>query len=138
MTLYSGTQEKIVRNQCKRLSDCDSQHCVDSSNPTSHCCNPNILYTGDFEPQENIDNLICYYNKYWKEIAAIQVPHHGSKNNYDEKLYENPINGIVSVGNTNSYNHPDIDTLVKIQNQGCHPVIVTEDKGSMKIYHYSL
>ena len=138
MTLYSGTLEKIANNQCKRLSDCDNQHCVDTSNSTSYCCNPNILYTGDFEPLNNIDNLIAFFNNYWKGIATIQVSHHGSKNNYDKKLYVNPINGIVSVGNTHSYNHPDIETLLKIQNQGCHPVIITEDKSSMKIYHYSL
>ncbi len=138
MTLYSGTLEKIANNQCKRLSDCDNQHCVDTSNSTSYCYNPNILYTGDFEPLNNIDNLIAFFNNYWKGIATIQVSHHGSKNNYDKKLYVNPINGIVSVGNTNSYNHPDIETLLKIQNQGCHPVIITEDKSSMKIYHYSL
>jgi beta-lactamase superfamily II metal-dependent hydrolase len=79
-----------------------------------------------------------FYNKYWGIIASIQVPHHGSENNYEPELYKYPVRGIVSVGDKNRYHHPDIDILVKIQNDGCHPVIVTEDKSSMKIYHYEI
>ena len=83
-----------------------------------------------------MNDLVQFYNQLWDKIASIQVPHHGSMDNFDKTLYENPIRGIVSVGNDNPYHHPNIDTLTKIQEQGCHPVIVTEDKSSMKIYHY--
>lgn len=79
-----------------------------------------------------------FYGKYWKKIATIQVPHHGSVNNYNSELYEHPVRGIVSVGNHNTYHHPDIDTLINIQGEGCRPVIVTEDKSSMKIYQYGI
>ena len=79
-----------------------------------------------------------FYDKYWEQIASIQIPHHGSVNNYDPQLYEYPVRGIVSVGNDNIYHHPDIDTLVKIQSEGCRPVIVTEDISSMKIYQYEI
>lgn len=138
MTLLSGTLEHVRRSHCKKIPDCQDIHPLCDDSFFHPCCyNPNILYTGDFEPANNIKELQRYYSVFWKEIATIQIPHHGSINNYDEGLYKHPIRGVVSVGNENTYHHPDIETLVKIQNQGCHPVIVTEDKSSMKIYHYS-
>ena len=112
--------------------------------PTSFCWNPNFLYTGDFEPNKdykgnaNISALKSFYRPVWDKIASIQVPHHGSKNNYHEDLYVNPIRGLVSVGTDNSYHHPDISTLMKMQSQGCQPIMVTEDKNTMKIYCYKI
>ena len=139
MTLFSGTLEHTRIHPCKKIPNCyDAHPFCDDFFWYRYCCNPNILYTGDFEPANNIKELQSFYSVYWAKIATIQVPHHGSNNNYDDVLYEQPIRGIVSVGNNNSYHHPDIETLIKIQNKGCHPVIVTEDKSSMKIYHYSL
>lgn len=139
MTLFSGTLECIRRSHCKKILDCHVMHPLCDDFFSHPCCyNPNILYTGDFEPaNNNIRELRRFYSAYWAKIATIQVPHHGSINNYDDVLYEHPIRGIVSVGNENTYHHPDIETLIKIQNQDCHPVIVTEDKSSMRIYHYS-
>lgn len=142
MTLFSGTKTlSLNRRRCNTLCRIDCRFiCHDYDffylYGEQHCGNPNFLYMGDFEPQNNSCELESFYNLFWKEIASIQVPHHGSKHNFDETLYEYPIRGIVSVGNDNPYHHPDIDTLIKIQEQGCHPVIVTEDKSSMKIYHY--
>lgn len=133
MTLFSGTLENTMKNHCRMCPDCLKHHCCH----TPFCCNPNILYTGDFEPN-HVQGLQNYYGHWWNKIAAIQIPHHGSKNNYEENLYEYPLKGFVSVGNNNSFCHPDIDTLIKIQNQGCHPIIVTEDKSSMQISQYSV
>lgn len=138
MTLFSGTLEKVSRCRCKCLPECVCYHHCDCLVPYRYCCNPNFLYTGDFEPEKNVKCMRDFYNKYWGIIASIQVPHHGSENNYEPRLYTHPIRGFVSVGNDNTYHHPDIDTLVKIQNNGCCPVIVTEDKSSMKIYHYEI
>ena len=139
MTLFSGTFEHVRRESCRIECNCIPCHpYCKRFYEYPYCCNPNILYTGDFEPENNILDLRKFYLHCWDRIATIQVPHHGSKDNYDDNLYSHAIRGIVSVGNNNSYHHPDIETLIKIQNKGCHPVIVTEDKSSMKIYHYSL
>ena len=138
MTLFSGTLEKALGCRCKGLPECESYHHCDGFDPHRYCCNPNFLYTGDFEPKKNIGCMRNFYDKYWEQIASIQIPHHGSVNNYDPQLYEYPVRGIVSVGNDNIYHHPDIDTLVKIQSEGCRPVIVTEDISSMKIYQYEI
>lgn len=138
MTLFSDTFEQARINRCKRLSYCNYCHQCDCLVQHRCCCNPNFLYTGDFEPASHVDDMKKHYkNKNcWDKIASIQIPHHGSKNNYDSKLYENPIRGIVSMGNNNTHSHPDINTLAKIKQDGCQPVIVTEDKSSMKIYYY--
>ena len=144
MTLFSGTIDLDVNcRHCHRFCRFE-HHCHHyfRFGKEDYCYNPNFLYTGDFEPDygcnktSNIEQIREFYRPVWREIASIQVPHHGSKHNFDETLYEYPIRGIVSVGNDNPYHHPDIDTLIKIQEQDCHPVIVTEDKSSMKIYHY--
>lgn len=145
MTLFSGTislnVDRPYHGLCHRPCKFED-HCFYHFRTEDYCCNPNFLYTGDFEPDydkiktSNIDQLREFYRPVWREIASIQVPHHGSKHNFDEALYKYPIRGIVSVGNNNPYHHPNIDTLIKIREQDCHPVIVTEDKSSMKIYHY--
>lgn len=138
MPLFSGTLEKTLRCRCKCFPECECYHHCDCLVPYRYCCNPNFLYTGDFEPNKNVESMRNFYGKYWKKIATIQVPHHGSVNNYNSELYEHPVRGIVSVGNDNTYHHPDIDTLINIQGEGCRPVIVTEDKSSMKIYQYGI
>lgn len=130
MTLFSGTMEQAACSEpqkfwCKFMG-------------YSECRNPNFLYTGDFEPQSNICGIKEHYKICWDKIASIQIPHHGSKNNYVPEMYEYPVMGIVSVGNDNTYHHPDIDTLVNIQSKGCLPVIVTEDKSSMRIFQYKI
>ena len=79
-----------------------------------------------------------YYSPLWNKIASIQVPHHGSKDNFDEALYENPVRGIISVGNGNTYHHPNVDVLMKMYDQSCKPIVVTEDKSSIKIYQYEV
>ena len=137
MTLFSGTSEHSFGEYCKRFPDCTDRRLCKILHPRRYCNNPNILYTGDFEPEKNMDQMPVFFNKYWGEIASIQIPHHGSRNNYNEKLYEHPIRGFVSVGNDNTHHHPDIDTIINIRERGCEPIIVTEDKSSMKIFLYT-
>ncbi|MBR4918901.1 MAG: MBL fold metallo-hydrolase [Bacteroidales bacterium] len=139
MILFSGTIENVKIFHCEDISNHqdDENWLYYKNNRHLNLNNPNMLYTGDYEPNRRV-GCMWYYSKLWNTIATIQIPHHGSQNNYDEELYKNPSRGIVSVGNNNSHHHPNVDTLIKIQNQGCYPVIVTEDKSSMKIYQYLL
>lgn len=145
MTLFSGLK---IPNDChSRLRsylncDCCRYHC-----PEYHCeCNsPNILYTGDFEPNtgdsepdNNMNKLMRFYGNYWRTIGTIQVPHHGSRNNFNPELYSNACCGIVSVGRTNKYHHPNIDTLINIRKEGCCPRVTTEDFDTMQVYKYDV
>ena len=97
---------------------------------------PNCLYTGDFEPNPFIGGLKHFYQPLWETIQSIQVPHHGSRENYHPALYEFAERGFISVGETNRYHHPNIDTLIHIQDEGCYPVVVTENLNTMRIFHY--
>ncbi len=99
---------------------------------------PNCLYTGDFEPNPFIGDLIHFYQPLWKTIQSIQVPHHGSRENYHPSLYEFAERGFISVGETNRYHHPNpnIDTLIHIHDEGCYPVVVTENLNTMRMFHY--
>lgn len=140
MTLFSGLSNwKKNHHQCRMPCKCSkSRYFCNNLFWHPYYNNPNFLYTGDFEPKRNMSAIKNFYLNYWKRIASIQVPHHGSKNNYDDNLYKNPIRGIISVGSNNTYHHPSIYTLVKLQNQHCHPIIVTEDKDSKKIFQYNI
>lgn len=142
MTLFSGiTPNKIkIHRDCFRCYGCHSRRSYrDECN--SYRCNcrekssPNFLYTGDFEPN-NKSNRITFVELLekrldklglWNTITGIQVPHHGSRDNFNEKLYKFPCKGYFSVGSKNTYHHPNVDTIVNIQKCGCKPIVVSED-----------
>lgn len=128
MTLFSGTMSLHTINNRQMYSK--GQDLIPD--------NPNCLYTGDFAPANNIDALKIFYGPIWETIRSIQIPHHGSSKNCCDELYKHPIRGFISVGNNNTFKHPGIDTLMKMKDNNCEPIIVTEDKSSMKIYQYEL
>lgn len=102
--------------------------------------NLNCLYTGDFETIKNFDNLQNFYNRLnlWNTIRIVQVPHHCSKNNYHPELYSTMFSCFISIGTTNTYGHPNVDTLTNIQNKICDVNIITENHLTEKIYSYLL
>ena len=135
MTLYSGLKNPQSNFGLKRFC-CHYCDCFESR--YYHYDSPNCLYTGDFEPDEYIVDLKQFYNMLWGEIRSIQVPHHGSRKNYHPDLYEYAIRGFVSVGERNRYHHPSIDTLIKIHDNGCMPVIVTDSLSTIRIFQYGV
>lgn len=44
------------------------------------------LYLGDYNAKKNFDELKNVYCSFWKEISCLQIPHHGSKESFDEDL----------------------------------------------------
>lgn len=153
MTLFSGTDMRDfgcyncsnISRKWKKRTHCYPPFCGCLCNHVD-ICNPNMLYTGDFEPKGKIDKLQNFYQSFiidrndnftlWESVASIRIPHHGSKDNYHKDLYNHAVRGYVSVGNDNNYKHPDLETLTKIVSQGCRPIVVTEDKSSIQIQHY--
>ncbi len=105
---------------------------------SSYINNLNCLYTGDFETTKNFGNLRKFYNRLnlWEIIRIIQVPHHCSRKNYHPELCSTIFSCFISVGTTNTYGHPNIDTLIAIQKQVKDVNIVTEDISTMQIYKY--
>lgn len=137
MTLFSGSTEDVVKKFGTMATECsDCQPFCDLSYQYQHCCNPNILYTGDYEPATDKMGVQFFYSKFWKNIATIQIPHHGSIYNYDKALYEYPVRGIVSAREDCS-KHPDKNILKMIQNQKFRTITVTKELSSKLTYQYA-
>lgn len=118
MTLYSG-------NNCEK--GCHINCHIDSAVNRNYCIT-NCLYMGDFDAKKpaKFDALQNYYRKQWDRIGLIQVPHHGSINNYNDNLYDRPCVAIISVGETDKYGHPDVGVLKSLQQKKCLSLLVTE------------
>lgn len=87
----------------------------------------NCLYTGDAELAngKSCEILKSYYKDYWDFIRIVQVPHHGSKNNFNKDLCSPfPRLFVISVGSNNSYGHPSVSVINEIyKNDGCLSII---------------
>ena len=85
------------------------------------------LYTGDSDFELSIWKSKCNLSDVWDNIGTIQLPHHGSVNNFDfstviDKQYIFP----VSCGSNNSYGHPSGKVLAFLASNDCYPHIITE------------
>lgn len=141
MTLLSGLPEKC-RKTCERS-------CEKTEATIRRYCTLNCLYMGDYELNKGDYWSVLWkcYKKLFKYIGLVQVPHHGSENNYNDKFYERPLsNGekalskicIISAGKDDKYNHPDQVVLDSIQGHNCVPIIVTEDPKTIQKFTYVL
>ena len=83
------------------------------------------LYTGDMTITESVKDTIINIKSHY-----IQVPHHGSKNDFAESIYMKYQIAFMSVGLKNSYGHHDRETLVRLI-QKCKTIhVITEDQES--------
>lgn len=130
MTLFSGLRKPMCNSYFHLYNNLPSYYCLpyydDKRQYTTNC-----LYTGDFEAKDYASYLRTFYKPLWDTIASIQVPHHGSRDNYHPDLYDYPTAGFISVGEKNKYHHPSLDTLISIHRQRCFPMVVTEDRYTM-------
>lgn len=126
MTLFSGEIEGLFRqydgNRCRCYGQCG---CIRERK--SGC-----LYMGDYEASgiykwNSIKNA---YDSYWNHIGCIQIPHHGSKHNFNKLLLDVDAYFIISAGYNNRFRHPHAIVVKEILNKGCIPYIVTEHVGS--------
>lgn len=101
-------------------------------NPYNYSVNPNCLFLGDYE-KTHYKIMRLFFDPLWHTIRSLQVPHHGSLNNYIKELYKYAERGFIAVGEKNKYYHPNIDTLIGIKENNCEPIIVTESIHTIKI-----
>lgn len=108
---------------------------------------PGCLYLGDMNLNNSIDPLKIIYKYlgigFQNMIGTIQVPHHGSKDNYNSRLlatfdihsdswmprHKRAIY-IISVGESNTYGHPDGFVMNELITSGHFLKLVTEDPAS--------
>ena len=132
MSIYSGPKEPNKLEEAFLTGcGCSDIHCNElRDKETAHC-----LYTGDSELKTRINcrKLITYYNSWWDRIGIIQVPHHGSKNNYNTMLHKTVDNKktifrlfVISVGLNNSYGHPSVSVINDIKKNGGCLFVITE------------
>ena len=130
LILYSGSKSKVDAEISWKIG-CNTV--LYSNNLSSilgiFTSDVSCIYTGDADLNEvELDKL---FSKYWQYVGIIQIPHHGSYDNFDFTLRN--IEGIrfpVSYGLTNTYGHPSIDLINKIKNSLGHVYEITEDKSS--------
>ena len=91
-----------------------------------------VLLDGDLQGAEQKELL--KRNEDWSEIEVLHIPHHGSKNSFDENWYGafSPEAVMISVGKDNSYGHPYSEITAYWQNRGVK-VFRTDIDGSVKI-----
>lgn len=79
------------------------------------------IYFGDYEVHDDawrtIDRVL---NKYYSLTGVIQIPHHGSSDNYrDEINMKKYLYSVISYGTTNTHGHPgSFTTASVIKNRG--------------------
>ncbi|MCR5231610.1 MAG: hypothetical protein K6B64_03085, partial [Acholeplasmatales bacterium] len=80
--------------------------------------NKKYLFTGDMEEKEEMDLI----NKYKKELDSdiLKVGHHGSNTSSSINFldYVSPTYSIISVGENNKYNLPDIEIVNRLKKFG--------------------
>ncbi|HFI0461961.1 TPA: MBL fold metallo-hydrolase [Streptococcus suis] len=150
MTLYSGTRDSSYFRCCYRPYCRYNWKClIYPINERSLALN-GCLYTGDYEAgkysknknrwvscKQKWNSIEVVYSKYFRNISLVQIPHHGSKYNYNEGFRKkmNHATYFVSAGKNNRYRHPHKEVVIDlILNQKCFNII-TEDPNSKMIYY---
>ena len=95
------------------------------------------LYFGDYEAKgtRKWNDLYNRYRNYWNKIGTVQIPHHGSRHNYNREINKiKPMLSVISAGNSNRHRHPHSSTIRNIVVDGGWPIIVDEGIGSRLQY----
>ena len=79
-----------------------------------------FLFTGDMEVTAENDMIDHWGENFDWEVEVLKVGHHGSDTSSGYRfVYEtNPTYGIISVGEGNSYNHPNEEPLSRLKDAG--------------------
>jgi beta-lactamase superfamily II metal-dependent hydrolase len=91
LVIYSGPRKDVLMEKKERIA---------------------CLFTGDYnlKGRQKWDAFERAYGDYFKKIFVLQVPHHGSKYNFNVKLLQTQIPCfVISAGTKNKFGHPDPD-----------------------------
>ena len=139
MTLLSSSQSSqyaqvpLSPNLAVNLRQCSS-HCSQSQ-----CCVSSYpsgcLYTGDYEASKPplYQELAHAYDSYMADIGCLQLPHHGSRYNYNTDLSHLPacMFYIASAASSNKNHHPHASVLKDILAHNRLPLPVSEQTDSL-------
>lgn len=99
------------------------------------------LYTGDYDlgrtaTVQKWQSIYSVYKECFPNIGLVQIPHHGSKHNYNSKLRDITEGAVyfASVGLKNSYGHPHKEVMQDLCSYGRIFNCITEDVHSKMTY----
>lgn len=90
-----------------------------------------MLFTGDLEKE---GETAVTESGELRDYDVLKVGHHGSKNATSEEFLEQvkPEIALISAGKDNSYGHPALETIERLENVGCK-VYSTQECGAITI-----
>ncbi|MDR0231383.1 MAG: MBL fold metallo-hydrolase [Dysgonamonadaceae bacterium] len=94
------------------------------------------LYMGDINVRKKVimTDMKNRLTKYWPHIGTLQIPHHGSINNFNNGiLAQNMRSAIFSFGTNNTYGHPSDKIIGDVSANYTYPYLVTEEQTSIVI-----
>ena len=113
--------------------------------PTTRCpacdsCRVGWLGTGDARLVENLDDFVEHFRNQLPEVMTLALPHHGSRENSDSRLFERvmPLFAIAACSIRGNYGHPHSETVHRVANAGARFVIVNENPASKFIESQTL
>ena len=120
MTLYSGEREKDGEFCFSLGCQCD-----DSCKYKAGC-----LYLGDYVAQDNKawKSLVGFYKvmKCWHGIGCVQLPHHGSRHDFNPMIAGMNVCSAVSFGLGNRHHHPGKDVVLSLLRNNRTIILSTE------------
>lgn len=128
MTLFSGTERSDLRQYCG--TSCvrynRSLRCWFQMKPSG------CLYMGDYDAagSEKWEQLQRAYSKYWKYVGCVQLPHHGSKYNFNDNFVDLDAFFVISAGFSNRFHHPHASVVKALLLSHKTLFVVTEQAGS--------
>ncbi len=126
MTLFSGEINRKFDQYIGKENQC-IRHCSFCYQRTSGC-----LYTGDYDAsgKQKWEMLKKAYSEFWNHIGCVQIPHHGSRHNFNTALLNMNAFFVISAGNANKFRHPHSMVIKEMLMQGCIPYVITENNES--------
>jgi len=136
LLLYSGPRDRWLRvNRFVSRGQCF----FDAYCPRCYHWDAGCLYTGDVDLGliGLLWDLKRRLHHFFPYLGTIQVPHHGSKHNFDKSiLRKSDVRcAIFSFGSDNIYGHPSDFVVEEVVEEGVVPCLVTEDPSSIVVQH---
>ncbi len=101
-----------------------------------HSHQSGCLYLGDvnLRRKDIVTDIRSCLIKYWQFIGTLQIPHHGSIDNFDGSiLAQNMYSAVFSYGTNNIYGHPSDKVIGDVSANYTYPHLVTEEQSSIVI-----
>lgn len=138
--LIRGCRKRVREAYRKAMQNANDNLCTlvveskpaENVNPKPDTRKSHAIYFGDFDCKKN-DELWGRFKKFFDldTIGTIQVPHHGSKENWKDEMKDGDSREyVVSSGSTNCYHHPDFWVVADIVREGHVVHVVNEEIAS--------